>query len=266
MVGAMQPRPHPLRPPSLDANSALFLDFDGTLADLSPRPETVHIPPDLLHTLQRLQHALHGAVAIVSGRPIEQLDALLQPLHLPMAGVHGVERRCADGYVQRLAAPMLDRVEARARALAAEAEGLLVERKPGAVALHYRLAPEWAERCREAMAAAVGESPGLALLHGKMVLEAKPEAATKGHAIEAYLREPPFLGRHAVFAGDDVTDEAGFAAVQAVGGTAIKIGDGDSAARHRLDSPAEFRAWLAAAAAALGPGRDRTEETALSQT
>lgn len=262
----MQPRPHPLRPPSLDANSALFLDFDGTLADLSPRPESVHVPPELIDTLTHLQRALHGAVAVVSGRPIEQLDALLHPLRLPIAGVHGVERRCADGYLQRLAAPMLDRVEACARTLAAQADGLLVERKPGAVALHYRLAPEWAERCRDAMTVAVAESPGLSLLHGKMVLEAKPEAATKGHAIEAYLREPPFLGRHAVFAGDDVTDEAGFVAVQAVGGTAIKVGDGDTVAQHRIDSPAGLRAWLTAAAAALGPGRDRAQGAALSQT
>ena len=130
-----------------------------------------------------------------------------------------------------------------------------MEHKPGAVALHYRQAPEWAERCRQVMEAAVAESSGLMLLHGKMVLEAKPQNAGKGYAIEAYLREPPFLGRRAVFAGDDVTDEAGFAAVQSAGGIAIKIGDGESAATHRLGTPAELRTWLAQAAAALDRGR-----------
>nr|WP_297354944.1 trehalose-phosphatase [uncultured Caldimonas sp.] len=251
----MQSRPTSIRPPHLNAQSALFLDFDGTLADISPTPESVQIADDLLLTLQQLQRALHGAVAIVSGRPIEQLDRLLQPLQLPIAGVHGVERRSADGYLQRLAAPGLERVETAARTLAAQHSGLRVEHKPGAVALHYRQAPDWAERCRQVMEAAVAESNGLMLLHGKMVLEAKPQNAGKGYAIEAYLREPPFLGRHAVFAGDDVTDEAGFAAVQAAGGIAIKIGDGESAATHRLGNPTELRAWLAQAAAALDRGR-----------
>ena len=251
----MQSRPAPPRPPQLNAQSALFLDFDGTLADISPTPESVQIPDELLHTLQRLQRALQGALAIVSGRPIDQLDQLLQPLKLPIAGVHGVERRSADGYLQRLAAPGLDRVEAAALALAAQHGALRVEHKPGAIALHYRQAPDWAERCRQVMEAAVAESTGLMLLHGKMVLEAKPQNAGKGYAIEAYLREPPFLGRCAVFAGDDVTDEAGFAAVQSAGGVAIKIGHGETAAGHRLDTPTELRAWLAQAAAALDHGR-----------
>ncbi|AKJ32208.1 trehalose phosphatase [Caldimonas brevitalea] len=239
--------------PSIDANTALFLDFDGTLADLAPRPDAVHVPTSLIDTLLLLQQVLQGALAIVSGRPIAQLDALLAPLRAPAAGVHGVERRSADGYVWHLAAPSLDRVEATARALQAEVPALLIERKPGAVALHYRQAPELAQHCFDAMSAAVRESSGLTLLHGKMVLEVKPAIATKGHAIQAYLREPPFLGRRPLFAGDDVTDEAGFQAVQAEGGETIKVGEGETVASHRMADPGSLRHWLAECAARLAP-------------
>ncbi|MCW7538371.1 trehalose-phosphatase [Aquabacterium sp. A7-Y] len=241
----------PPAPLALDAHTALFLDFDGTLADLAERPDEVLVAPELIATLRSLQQSLQGALAIVSGRPMAQLDALLDPLRLPLAGVHGAERRCADGSVQRVNPPPLDPVQARAEALAREIPGLIVERKPAAVALHYRQAPQAAARCVEVMEGAVRASAGLALLHGKMVLEAKPEGATKGHAIEAFLREPPFLGRRAVFAGDDVTDEAGFVAVHAAGGHTIKVGDGETAARHRMATPAALRAWLADAARAL---------------
>ncbi|HWP17604.1 MAG TPA: trehalose-phosphatase [Burkholderiaceae bacterium] len=251
----------PPRPPTdaelplLAADAALFLDFDGTLADLAPRPDAVHVPPSLIETLQCLQQALHGAVAVVSGRPLEQLDRLLHPLRLPLAGVHGVERRSADGYVQRLASPALDHVLEAAHALAARLPGLLVERKPGAVALHYRQAPELGPHCEAALRAAMHGLPGLTLLHGKMVLEVKPSHANKGHAIQAFLREPPFRGRQPLFAGDDVTDEDGFAAVQAAGGVAVKVGAGASCASARLADPASLRDWLARSAAALAPGR-----------
>ncbi|WKB51248.1 trehalose-phosphatase [Eleftheria terrae] len=242
----------PLSLPALDTRSALFLDFDGTLAELAPRPDAVRVPPELIDTLRALHQALQGAIAIVSGRPVAQLDALLAPLHLASAGVHGVERRSADGYLQRLPAPDgLILVQQRADALAAELPGLLVEHKPGALALHYRQRPQARERCVEVMEAAVREAGGLTLLHGKMVLEAKPEMATKGHAIAAFLREPPFLGRRPLFAGDDVTDEAGFAAVQAAGGDTLKIGEGETAAVHRLADPAALRSWLARCAAQL---------------
>lgn len=248
----MSPRPLSVSGlPLLAPDAALFLDFDGTLADLAPRPDAVWVPPSLIHTLQRLQQALHGAVAVVSGRPLEQLDELLHPLRLPSAGVHGVERRSADGYVQRLAVPALDRVIEAAQALCARLPGLLVERKHGAVALHYRQAPELGPYCEAALRAALEDAPGLTLLQGKMVYEVKPTLANKGHAIQAFLREPPFRGRRALFAGDDVTDEDGFAAVQSEGGTAIKVGDGPSCAGWRLGDPQALREWLAQCAHAL---------------
>jgi trehalose 6-phosphate phosphatase len=217
---------------------ALFFDFDGTLVDLAPQPEAVIVPPQLVSTLRALTGCLGGAVAVISGRPIAQIDQFFAPLRLPAAGVHGAERRGADGVLSLLNTHSLERVRTTAEALAARHSALRVEYKRGSIALHYRQAPELEQLCHEAMQAAVTESPGLSLLRGKMVFEAKPGAASKGRAIEAFLLEEPFAGRTPVFVGDDVTDEAGFAVVQNRGGLGVKVGAGASEARHRLDSPA----------------------------
>ena len=195
-------------------SSALFLDFDGTLVDLAPQPEAVVVPPGLLRTLSVLSRHLGGALALISGRPIAQIDEFLQPLRPPVAGVHGAERRGATGHLSFLHTHPLQRVEEVAAELAAQHPRLRVENKRGSVALHYRQAPELERLCLEAMHAAVQESPGLTLLRGKMVVEAKPGGASKGNAIEAFLQEPPFAGRTPIFVGDDVTDEVGFVTVQ----------------------------------------------------
>ncbi|WP_119155528.1 trehalose-phosphatase [Caldimonas tepidiphila] len=245
--------------PPIDSDSALFLDFDGTLVDLAPRPDAVRVPEGLVRTLEALSRRLGGALAVVSGRPIDELDAFLAPLVLPLAGVHGSERRDAQGRRSTPgdapAAVLAAVAEARRRAeaLAAEHPGLLVEAKPGAVALHYRGAPQLEALCLAAMREITQATPELNLLHGKMVLEAKPSHANKGAAIAAFLQEPPFAGRRPVFAGDDVTDEAGFATVQACGGTTIKVGPGESIAAQRLDGPQALRDWLRDALARLEP-------------
>ena len=223
---------------------ALFLDFDGTLVDIAPRPEAVVVPEGLLDTLRGLEDYLGGAVAVVSGRPIAQIDGFLHPLRLPAAGVHGAERRRADGSLSFLDTPALDRVEAAAQQLAREHEGLLVERKRGSLALHYRQAPALEALCLAVMEDAVQASEGLALLRGKMVVEAKPSGVSKGHAIEAFLQEPPFAGRTPVFIGDDVTDEVGFATVQRLGGLGVKVGEGASVASHRMANPVVMREEL----------------------
>lgn len=228
----------------LRGNSALFIDFDGTLADIAPRPDAVALPAGLVPLLATLHGRLGGALAVVSGRPISQLDAFLAPLQLPLAGLHGAERRSASGVVTRLPEADLAEVVARLQALAAVHAGLLVEAKPGAVALHYRLAPDCEALARQAMQDALQRSPGMALLHGKMVIEMKPANASKGRAVEAFMAEPPFAGRQPLFAGDDTTDESGFAVVQAAGGAGIKIGPGPTQAQHRLDSPTRLQAWL----------------------
>jgi trehalose 6-phosphate phosphatase len=229
---------------------ALFLDFDGTMVDIAPQPDAVQVPQLLLTVLQDVQDYLQGAVAVISGRPIAQIDAFLRPLQLPVAGVHGAERRSGDGRVHLLNTHPLDHVEEAACALAASNPGLLVENKRGSIALHYRQRPELEQACLTAMQAAVDESPGLTLLRGKMVAEAKPGGASKGRAIEDFLAEPPFAGRTPVFIGDDFTDEVGFSTVQRLGGMGIKVGEGATVAWRRLADPTALRSELEAALAA----------------
>ncbi|MET0311513.1 MAG: trehalose-phosphatase [Burkholderiaceae bacterium] len=230
--------------------SALFLDFDGTLVDLAPQPDAIQVPAGLVTTLALLRDRLDGALAVISGRPIAQLDAYLAPLVLPASGVHGAERRSADGQVHLLPAYSLAHVEVAARTLLLRHPELQIEHKRGSLAVHYRGKPELEGACIIAMQAAVDQSPGLTLLRGKMVVEAKPAGASKGRAIEAFLREAPFAGRKPVFAGDDITDEPGFGAVQRAGGVGIKIGEGESIAGLRMVSPATLRLELQNFAAA----------------
>jgi trehalose 6-phosphate phosphatase len=229
---------------------ALFLDFDGTLVDIAPQPEEVVVPSGLVPTLAGLQTCLGGAVALISGRPIAQIDDFLAPLRLPTAGVHGAERRRADGQIELLATHPLQQVEDAAQALARAHPGLRVEIKRGSVALHYRQMPQLEGACLRAMQEAVEQSPGLTLLRGKMVAEAKPGGASKGKAIEAFLQEPPFRGRTPVFIGDDVTDEVGFSTVQRLGGLGIKVGEGETVAWQRMATPAVMRNQLENAVAA----------------
>jgi trehalose 6-phosphate phosphatase len=229
---------------------ALFLDFDGTMVDIAPQPEAVHVPQPLIGTLERLQQYLGGGVAVISGRPIEQIDDFLNPLKLPVAGVHGAERRGADGAVTLLSTHPLEAVEQAAYALATRYPALLVEIKRGSLALHYRQAPELEGVCLETLQDAVDRSPGLTLLRGKMVVEAKPGGASKGRAIEAFLQEAPFAGRVPVFIGDDVTDEVGFSTVQRAGGIGIKVGAGATVAWRRIADPAALRSELESAVAA----------------
>jgi trehalose 6-phosphate phosphatase len=248
----------PISPP-LNDDHALFLDFDGTLVDIAPSPDRIVVDPALTDALARLSERLGGALAIISGRPIAELDRWLLPLKLPAAGIHGAERRRAGGEVQRLPTGALAAVGARAEVLAAAHPGVRVERKGAAVAVHYREAPQWEGVCRDTLARAVAEAPGLQLLDGKMVLEVLPLGVSKGHAIEAFLAEPPFAGRQAIFLGDDVTDEAGFEAVQRRGGVAVKVGPGPTIATQRIEGAAAVRRWLLAAA---HPPKDITHHAA----
>lgn len=229
---------------------ALFLDFDGTLVDIAPQPDAVRVPEALVDTIAGLHDYLGGGLAVISGRPIEQIDGYLAPLRLPVAGVHGAERRSANGETSLLSTPPLDLVERAAHELGARHAGLRVENKRGSVALHYRQAPELETECVETMRAAVEQTPGLTLLRGKMVVEAKPGGASKGRAIEAFLAEAPFTGRTPVFIGDDITDEVGFSTVQRLGGLGIKVGEGATVAWQRLPDPRAFREELQAALAA----------------
>ena len=258
---SLQPSPPPHLPlpgqlPALDTQTALFLDFDGTLADLASEPEAVEVASGVIPALVRLSEQLNGALAIVSGRRLADLDRFLAPLRLPAAAEHGAQRRHADGRILSLATPDVQDVARRAAELAAHHDGLRVEIKSAAVALHYRHAPALESLCLQVMQQAADSTPGVELLRGKFVFEVKPASVSKGTAIRAFMTEPPFAGRRPVFAGDDTTDEDGFSAVQLLGGEGIKVGDGATQARHRCASPAALRQWLHTALG--GP----TEDTA----
>ncbi|MEZ5644699.1 MAG: trehalose-phosphatase [Burkholderiaceae bacterium] len=231
-------------PEQLPGAAALFLDFDGTLAELAPRPDAVRVDPDLPATLKRLQARLGGALAVVSGRAQPDLDPYLSPLRLPAAFEHGAVRRLANQTMVVAPSPPLDAALATARNLVASHEGLLMEHKSHSVALHYRLAPDLEALCHDRMRQAIAGEPSLQLLQGKAVVEVKAATVNKGQAIADFLQEAPFSGRVPVFAGDDVTDEAGFRRVQQLGGIGIKVGDGPSCAVHRVSSPQALRQWL----------------------
>lgn len=237
--------------PVIGPNSALFLDFDGTLVDLAAQPEAVVIPGDLVPLLQQLAQHLGGAVALVSGRKLTDLDHFLAPLVLPAAAEHGAHCRRADGSQVQADAPDLTRVVRPLLALADSHPGLRVEVKASGVALHYRQAPQLEGLARQVMQQAADSQAGMTLLSGKCVLELKPAHVSKGLAIADFMRLPPFAGRCPVFVGDDVTDEAGFAAVQALGGATVKVGDGHTLARQRLPHPMAVRRWLHAAVASF---------------
>jgi len=240
MVGQVMRSP----PEQLPGATALFLDFDGTLADLAPRPDAVQVDPDLRPTLERLQVVLDGALALVSGRAQDDLDPFLAPLRLPTAFEHGAVRRCANQTLCVAPSPPLKTALATARALVGQHPGLIMEHKSHSVALHYRLAPQLEALCHAHMGQAIAGEPSLQLLQGKAVVEVKSVAVNKGEAIAAFLQEAPFQGRVPVFAGDDVTDEAGFRRVQQLGGIGIKVGDGASCASYRMADPHSLRQWL----------------------
>jgi len=226
------------------ATDALFLDFDGTLVDLALQPDGVVLPVGLIALLSRLQQSIGGALAVVSGRPLSQLDHYLTPLRFAAAGVHGLERRDAQGEVIALPVPDTAELLQQLKPLVERYPGLLLERKYGALALHYRKAPDLQQTCIDAMQHALSQVSGFTLLRGKMVLEAKAAIADKGGAVAAFMAEAPFFGRRPWFIGDDMTDEAGFSRVQESGGIGVKIGVGSSQAQRRLESPAALLAWL----------------------
>jgi trehalose 6-phosphate phosphatase len=225
---------------------ALFFDFDGTLADIAARPDEVRVSDKTRETLLALRTALDGAVAIISGREIATVDHFLLPAQLAISGVHGLTRRDAEGrlYAAELDLHGIGEVEERLAAFVAGHPGLLLETKRGAVALHYRQRPELEEAARAAMREAVADKERIQLRPGKMVIEALAHDGNKGTAIASFLTEAPFAGRLPVFAGDDVTDEDGFALVNARQGISIKVGVGETQAQYRAQNTQELLSWL----------------------
>lgn len=223
---------------------SLYLDFDGTLADIAATPCAASVPLPTVDDVQRLHTLLDGALAMISGRPITEIDALMAPASLPAAGVHGVQRRTARGEWKAIEPHGLSTLVEAATALVGALAGVRVEPKPGAVALHYRAAPEHEGACVQAAQVLAATHAGWTVMSGKCVVELKPQGVDKGAAVRAFQLEIPFAGRQPIFVGDDVTDEAGFAVVTQLGGISVKVGHGPTHASHRLPSPAGVRQWL----------------------
>ena len=239
--------PRPGFPPAPCADWAYFLDVDGTLIDIADTPDAVRVDSALLELIARLHHSSGGAVALVSGRSVSDLEKYLGTLRLPLAGQHGLERRDAAGRLWIHAAPPEAKCtikEALAPVLARH-PGLLLEDKGLTLALHYRLAPHLAAYAHRLMARLAGAAGArLEVQRGKRVAEVKPSGIDKGTAVAEYLAEPPFRGRRPVFIGDDLNDEHGFAEVNKLDGISIKVGRGGSCARFRLRDVAAVRRWL----------------------
>lgn len=227
--------------------TAFFLDVDGTIAAIVPDPKDARVTPEDVAVLSRLRDDADGAVALISGRDIAQLDRIVHPLCLTSVGVHGLEWRLADGPVTRIAfdAQAHAYLVLRVSEFADSEQGLTCEPKPGSVALHFRNRPDLAESCATFMQAQAEADSRLALLEGKMVLELIFGGQTKGDAVARLMAQPPFAGRDAFFAGDDVTDEAAFRRVNMMGGISIKIGTGPTSARYRLPDPEGLITYLA---------------------
>lgn len=230
------------------SQTAFLLDFDGTLVDIAPTPEAVVVPPDLRETLSRLRAACGDALAIISGRPIDQIDQFLGDVPFAVAGEHGVAiRHRPGGPIERAVLPsMPQRWLVQASDLLATLPGTRLEHKQGGFVLHYRAAPEKAEILRQTAERWVRESDGAFTLQpAKMAWEIRPTGVDKGYAVSLLMETAPFAGRKPVFVGDDVTDEDGMAAVHRMGGAFFRI-------PADFPTPAVFRAWLASLVAGRG--------------
>jgi trehalose 6-phosphate phosphatase len=228
---------------------ALFLDFDGTLTNLARRPDQVVVDGGLLYLLDDLYVATAGATAVISGRCIEDLDAMLAPLRLPIAGIHGAQRRRADGSIQKCPIPatVVWQTRMALRMRLRRFEGLFIEDKGSAFAVHYRGAPPFSlTRLRAELEALALASRGIfEVMEGAQVLELRPRTCNKGAALASFMSEAPFAGRFPIFIGDDHTDRAGFETVLRANGLCIAVGPRVSASWW-LPDPAAVRAWLRA--------------------
>jgi trehalose 6-phosphate phosphatase len=225
----------------------LFLDVDGTLVEFASTPDGVHVDEPLAGLIEQGSRALGGALALVSGRSIADLDRLFAPFRWPAAGLHGLERRNAEGYTHAPVRDLEQLATARAmlNAIAGQHHGVIVEDKGASLAVHFRQAPHLEGSLTWMLEQLVRDlGSDFHLQPGACVLELKLRGPTKADAIHAFLSEQPFAGRTPVFAGDDLTDLDGFAAVENAGGLSISVGD-RVRGRMRLASPAALRDFLA---------------------
>ncbi|WP_084409833.1 trehalose-phosphatase [Fulvimarina manganoxydans] len=239
-------------PPKIDpARHAVFLDFDGTLAEFVDDPDAVRLPDGTFEPLDRLREACDDAICIVSGRKIADLDRFLSPMRFAAAGVHGLERRIEPGAsVERLITP--EALDPLRDALAPVIEGnprLKLEDKGLALVLHFRTAPDLQGLAQSAMDRAAEGRDDLVVMHGDMIAEVHPAGMDKGQALAAMMERAPFKGRVPVYVGDDTTDEFALKVVRDRGGLSVKVGEKESVAAYRLPHVAAVHRWIAASLA-----------------
>lgn len=246
----------PAPPVAMERALALFLDLDGVLAPMAPTPDAVLADPRRTAVLGRLDRGLEGRLAIVSGRTLGEIDRIAERASLSAAGVHGLERRRRDGTVDRpQASPGVARALSAFHRFAADRPGVLVEDKAISAGLHFRQSPASADEAL-ILARDLAETTGLQLQPGHMVLELRTPGTDKGGAVAAFMGEPPFAGALPVMLGDDLTDEAGFRAAEALGGFGVLVGPRrDTAARYGLAGVPEVMDWLEAVAAGISQER-----------
>ena len=240
----------------LDATSiALLLDVDGTLIDIAPSPNEVHVSSDLQQSLARLLQLTGGALALVSGRPIADLDRLFAPLMLPAIGGHGAEMRRHGLEVTHWADPLPPDLRRQLAGAATPGSGIIVEDKGYSLALHYRNEPQQEPRLRAHIAAGRAAFPGEAteVLPGKAMLEVKRPNVNKGDGVRALMRQAPFAGRMPVFIGDDVTDESVFAALPELGGKGFSVSRHFAGLTGIFESPMHVRDALQRLASGAPP-------------
>ena len=233
-----------IRLPPMD-RSALLLDLDGTLLDIAPTPDSVVVPPGLLASLRALEKLLDGAMAVISGRPVAQLDALLDAIPFAASGEHGGALRFGPGAeLERGALPeppaeWLSAVETLAR----HNPGTLLERKARGFVLHYRAVPALGPALQAALEAMIAGCAGFTLMRARKAWEVRPAGADKGTAVATLMARVPFAGRLPIFIGDDVTDADGMAAAKTLGGAGFLV-------KPAFGDPQGVRDWLAASASA----------------
>jgi trehalose 6-phosphate phosphatase len=232
--------------------SAILLDIDGSILDLAPSPRQVSVPAELRRTLIRLVEHTGGAVALVSGRAIADIDLIFAPLRLAAIGVHGAEMRISgEARVQTQTAPLSQALKRKLAAISEFAPGILVEDKSYSLALHYRLAPEKGPELLETVAEICADAPEepVEILKGKLVVDVKPAGINKGTAVSELMRHAPFAGRQPIFIGDDTTDLPVFSIIPKFGGRAYSVGGIVADVDGHFDGPKNVRVWLARIAA-----------------
>src|SRR5882724_10875490 len=231
------------------SGTAILLDIDGTLLDLAPTPREVWVPPGLAKTLNRLLEKTSGALALVSGRSLNDIDLIFAPEQFPAVGGHGAEMRLsADNEAVATHAPPLDKeLKRRLATIAKLSPGILLEDKGYSLALHYRLAPHAEKAIYEAVSLIRADLPNapIEVLPGKCVCEIKHSGFTKATGVLELMAHEPFKGRRPIFVGDDVTDEAVFGIMPDLGGLAFSVGRHATGVADYFDEPGDVREWLA---------------------